>query len=99
MDQQSEFESILEQYPVKLEVFEGPLDLLLHLIRTSEISIADIPILEICRQYDAYLSLMQELNLEVDQGVLAERRARLDRRPRRGPSGAGAPAACTRSWR
>ena len=48
-----------------LELFEGPLDLLLHLIRTNEISITDIPILEICRQYDAYLGLMHELNLEV----------------------------------
>src|SRR5678815_2271842 len=48
-----------------LQLFEGPLDLLLHLIRTNEISITDIPILEICRQYDAYLGLMNELNLEV----------------------------------
>src|SRR5436309_13918666 len=48
-----------------LQLFEGPLDLLLHLIRTNEISITDIPILEICRQYDAYLGLMQELNLEL----------------------------------
>lgn len=48
-----------------LQQFEGPLDLLLHLIRTNEISITDIPIFEICRQYDAYLGLMQELNLEV----------------------------------
>lgn len=48
-----------------LELFEGPLDLLLHLIRTNEISITDIPILEICRQYDGYLCLMQDLNLEV----------------------------------
>ncbi|HEY3175708.1 MAG TPA: segregation/condensation protein A [Candidatus Polarisedimenticolia bacterium] len=45
--------------------FEGPLDLLLHLIRTSEISIADIRIHEICRQYDGYLGLMREMNLEV----------------------------------
>ena len=48
-----------------LQRFEGPLDLLLHLIRTNEIAITDIPILEICRQYDAYLGLMQDLNLEV----------------------------------
>jgi segregation and condensation protein A len=48
-----------------LHRFEGPLDLLLHLIRTNEIAIEDIPILEICRQYDAYLGLMHELNLEV----------------------------------
>jgi len=48
-----------------LHRFEGPLDLLLHLIRTNEISITDIPIFEVCRQYDAYLGLMQELNLEI----------------------------------
>src|SRR5262249_35907906 len=48
-----------------LRQFEGPLDLLLHLIRTNEIVITDIPIVEICRQYDAYLGLMHDLNLEV----------------------------------
>jgi len=48
-----------------LESFEGPLDLLLHLIRSNRISISDIPISEICRQYESYLGLMQELNLEV----------------------------------
>src|SRR5262245_4234114 len=45
--------------------FQGPLDLLLHLIRANEISITDIPILEICRQYDEYLLLMKEMNLEI----------------------------------
>ena len=48
-----------------LHHFEGPLDLLLHLIRANEISITDIPIFEICQQYDAYLGLMQDLNLEI----------------------------------
>jgi segregation and condensation protein A len=48
-----------------LDQFEGPLDLLLHLIRTSEISITDVPIVQICRQYDDYLSLMREMDLEV----------------------------------
>lgn len=48
-----------------LESFEGPLDLLLHLIRINEISITDIPIVEVCRQYDAYLTLMGDLNLHV----------------------------------
>ena len=48
-----------------LPLFEGPLDLLLHLIRIHEIDIKDIPILEICRQYDAYLGIMEELNLEI----------------------------------
>lgn len=45
--------------------FKGPLDLLLHLIRANEISITDIPIFEVCRQYDEYLLLMKEMNLEV----------------------------------
>ncbi len=60
-----EFESILEAYPVHLDTFEGPLDLLLHLIKRNEVSIYDIPILLITRQYLEYLDLMQELNLDV----------------------------------
>lgn len=48
-----------------LSSFEGPLDLLLHLIRTNEIDITNIPIHEICLQYDVYLGLMRDLNLEV----------------------------------
>jgi segregation and condensation protein A len=50
---------------VRVSGFEGPLDLLLHLVRINEISIADIPIVEITAQYNAYLDLMRELNLEV----------------------------------
>ncbi len=50
---------------VRLELFEGPLDLLLHLIRQNEVEITDIPIAEIARQYCDYLGLMRELNLEV----------------------------------
>ncbi len=49
----------------KLPAFEGPLDLLLHLIRENRIDIYDIPIVQITRQYTAYLDLMQELNLEI----------------------------------
>jgi segregation and condensation protein A len=60
-----EFESILEAYPVKLQMFEGPLDLLLHLIKKSEVNIYDIPITAITKQYLDYLDLMQELNLDV----------------------------------
>ena len=52
-------------YKVKLEVFEGPLDLLLYLIRKEEVDIYDIPIERITNQYMEYLSLMQMLNLEV----------------------------------
>ncbi len=53
------------QYQVKLEQFEGPLDLLLHLIKKNEINIYDIPIALITRQYLEYLSLMKSLNLTV----------------------------------
>ena len=60
-----EFESILEAYPVRLQNFEGPLDLLLHLIRRHEVSIYDIPIALITEQYLHYLELMQEMNLDV----------------------------------
>jgi len=52
-------------YQVELEVFEGPLDLLLHLIRKSEIDVYDIPIVEITKEYNAYLSKLEELNLGV----------------------------------
>lgn len=52
-------------YKVKLEVFEGPLDLLLHLIKENEINIYDIPIAHITQQYLEYLELMKELNIEV----------------------------------
>lgn len=52
-------------YKVKLEVFEGPLDLLLYLIKKEEVDVYDIPIERITNQYMEYLTLMQMLNLEV----------------------------------
>ena len=52
-------------YKVKLEVFEGPLDLLLYLIKKEEVDIYDIPIERITNQYMEYLTLMQMLNLDV----------------------------------
>ena len=48
---EQEFESILEAFPVRLVNFEGPLDLLLHLIKRNEVSIYDIPITKITAQY------------------------------------------------
>ncbi len=54
-----------DTYRVKLEIFEGPLDLLLYLIRKDEIDIYDIPIARITEQYLAYLDLMQELDIAV----------------------------------
>lgn len=50
---------------VKLEAFEGPLDLLIYLIKKSEVDIYDIPIAIITEQYLEYLEMMKELNLEV----------------------------------
>lgn len=50
---------------VRLEVFEGPLDLLLHLIREDKLDIHDIPIARITEQYLAYLDAMKALNLDV----------------------------------
>ncbi|MSR64272.1 MAG: chromosome segregation protein ScpA [Verrucomicrobiae bacterium] len=54
-----------EEYKVKLEVFEGPLDLLLYLIRKSEVDIYDIPIERITKQYVEYLNLMRMLDLDI----------------------------------
>lgn len=52
-------------YQVRLVQFEGPLDLLLHLIRRDKINIYDIPISHITREYLAYIEVMHELELEV----------------------------------
>lgn len=51
--------------PVKLEVFEGPLDLLLHLIDKNKVNIYDIPIVEITEQYLAYVNAMDKQDLDV----------------------------------
>lgn len=63
-DSGSNSESI-NGFHFKLPVFEGPLDLLLHLIRDNKIDIYDIPIVDITRQYMVYIELMKELNLEI----------------------------------
>ncbi len=63
--QDFEFESILEAYPVRLDKFEGPLDLLLHLIKQHQVDIYDIPIAAITEQYLGYIDMMQELDLDV----------------------------------
>ncbi|OGU26241.1 MAG: chromosome segregation protein ScpA [Geobacteraceae bacterium GWF2_54_21] len=54
-----------EQYSVHLDKFDGPMDLLLHLIKKNELDIYDISIAVITRQYLDYIKLMKELNLEV----------------------------------
>lgn len=52
-------------YSVHLDKFDGPLDLLLHLIRKNELDVCDIPIAVITHQYLDYIKLMKDLNLEV----------------------------------
>ncbi len=59
-----DFESSPEAYSVKLDSFEGPLDLLIHLIKRNEVNIYDIPIALITRQYLEYVEMIQELNLD-----------------------------------
>ncbi|UQZ87934.1 hypothetical protein C4J81_01355 [Deltaproteobacteria bacterium Smac51] len=50
---------------VKLQIYEGPLDLLLHLIKKNEVDLDDIPVALITAQYLAYLDLMESMNVEV----------------------------------
>ena len=56
---------LADDYKVDLEVFEGPLDLLLYLIRREEVDIYDIPIEKITAQYMAYLEVMRMLDLNI----------------------------------
>lgn len=66
MDSHSEnYEQAELPYQVRIENFEGPLDLLLHLIKKNEINIYDIPVAMIAQQYLEYLEAMEELNLNV----------------------------------
>ena len=72
-----------EALQVFLEAFEGPLDLLLYLIRKDNIDIADIQVAEITRQYVEYIELMQDMQLElageylVMSAMLAEIKSRI----------------------
>jgi segregation and condensation protein A len=59
------FESQLEDIRIRIQSFEGPLDLLVHLIKKNELNVYEIPIALITEQYLEYLDLMQELNLDV----------------------------------
>jgi segregation and condensation protein A len=58
-------ESRSDNYRVNLEIFNGPLDLLLHLIKVEEVDIYDIPIARITEQYLKYVEMMKNLDLEV----------------------------------
>ena len=89
---------------VFLEAFEGPLDLLLYLIRRQNLDILDIPIAEITRQYTRYIELMQVLQLELAgeyllmAATLAEVKSRMllprCRRRRRARMRIRAPSSC-----
>ena len=54
-----------QEYEVRLELFEGPLDLLLYLVNKSEVNIIDISVSQIVSQYLEYLDLMRDLNIDV----------------------------------
>ena len=56
---------VQDEYKVQLDVFEGPLDLLLYLIKKDELDVYDIPIERVTRQYMEYLSLMKLLDLNI----------------------------------
>jgi segregation and condensation protein A len=60
-----------QEYAVKLDAFEGPLDLLLYLINRAEVSILDISVSAITRQYLDYLDLIRELNINVASEYLS----------------------------
>jgi segregation and condensation protein A len=59
------FESQLDAIQIKVKAFEGPLDLLVHLIKKNQMNVYDIQVSVITKQYLEYLDLMQELNLDV----------------------------------
>jgi len=65
VDRQTDFESAADAFAVKLSNFEGPLDLLLHLIKTHELNIHDIPIALITAQYLDAIALFRELDLDI----------------------------------
>jgi len=65
MTESHSFESAKDAFPVKLSNFEGPLDLLLHLIRKHEVDIHDIPIALITAQYLSAIASMEEFDLDV----------------------------------
>lgn len=61
----------MEQLTFKVEVFEGPLDLLLHLIAKHKLDIRDIPIAELLEQYLSHIAAMRQHNLELSSDFLA----------------------------
>jgi segregation and condensation protein A len=65
MAENDSFSEERQPYTVRLEMFEGPLDLLLHLIQKNELDITNVPISLITEQYLEYLKLMKVLNLDI----------------------------------
>lgn len=59
------------EYKVVIDAFEGPLDLLLHLIKKSNISIVDINVVDIAKQYLDYINCMERMNLDIASEYLA----------------------------
>lgn len=53
------------EWRIELPTFEGPLDLLLHLVKINEVELTNIPVALICDQFHGYLQLMEELNLDI----------------------------------
>jgi segregation and condensation protein A len=64
-DEGEDASGLPKSWRVHLPVFDGPLDLLLHLIKINQVEITDIPVHLICDQFHEYLGLMEELNLDV----------------------------------
>ncbi|MEN6301911.1 MAG: segregation/condensation protein A [Armatimonadia bacterium] len=56
--------ALFNGFPVTIEIFEGPLDLLLHLVRREEVDVAEISVASITAQYLAYIRTMQDLNIQ-----------------------------------
>ena len=55
----------MAEYKVQFDVFEGPLDLLLYLVKKEEVDIYEVNLTKIARQFIEYIELMRELDLEV----------------------------------
>ena len=64
-ERNGETEDPQSAYSVELDIFNGPLDLLLHLIKKNEVDIYDIPIALIIEQYLEYLDFLKDVNLEI----------------------------------
>ena len=62
---QTDIRTASDSYNVKIPAFEGPFDLLLHLIKENKVDIYDIPIAVITGQYLQYLEMMEELDLDM----------------------------------